>query len=261
MAPLLLRYLAIALCTVVALGHAGAQIVNVQGQLAKPPSTDGVSGQVELKLDLRRGNNELSQIGGSGAVLLRRGPLLALALARGEYGESRGITLSEKTFEHLRARYTIDCRWRWEAFAQHEYDAFRRLSLRALAGTGPAVQLVDTKDLGVLAGAAYMLEFEQLDRRTGTLDAGDRTVSSRASFYLTGAEKLGAGVSIVQTVYLQPRIGDPGDLRVLAEASVTTQLSSRIALTDGVVLAYDRTPPDGVQRTDLALTLGVLVKF
>ena len=241
---------------------AAAQIVNVQGQLAKPPEKDGVTGQVELKLDWREGNNTFFDIGGSGSLLYRRGRLLGLALVRGEYGNARdGIAIARKTFEHLRSRVTIDCRWRWEAFVQHEYDAFRRLSVRAIAGTGPALQLVNEPRVALLAGAAYLLESERLDEREGTTDAGARSVASRASVYLTGTELLGSGVSITQTVYVQPRLDDPGDVRLLGELSLTSKLSKRIALTDGFVVAYDRTPPEGIRRYDTQLKVGLLVTF
>jgi hypothetical protein len=240
---------------------ASAQIVNVQGQLAKPPDKNGVTGQVELKLDWREGNNQLFSLGASASTLIKHDRLLVLALARGEYGESQGLTLSRKTFEHVRARYTIDCRWKWEAFVQHEYDAFRRLTVRGVVGTGPALQLADTEHVAVLAGVAYMLEGEQLDEREGTIDAGRRAVSHRASAYVTGAEMLGSGVSIVQTIYVQPRLDDPGDLRLLGELSVTSKLTTHIALTDGLTVAYDRTPPDGIKRYDMALKVGLLVTF
>ena len=242
--------------------HADAQIVNVQGQLAKAPERDGVTGQLELKVDWREGNNSFFDVGGSGALLYRRGRLLGVALVRGEYGNAGGgIPIARKSFEHLRARVTLDCRWRWEAFAQHEYDAFRRLSVRAVAGTGPALQLVNSSRVAVLAGAAYLFELERLDTRPGTIDAGLRTLASRASFYATGTERLGAGVSIVQTLYIQPRLDDPSDIRLLGELSVTSKLSKRIALTDGLVVAYDRTPPDGIRRYDTQLKLGLLVTF
>ncbi|HWU87729.1 MAG TPA: DUF481 domain-containing protein [Kofleriaceae bacterium] len=242
--------------------HADAQIVNVQSLLAKPPPRDGVTGQLELKLEWREGNNTFFDVGGDGSVLLRRGHLLALAIARGEYGNAAGgVAIARKTFEHLRARVTLDCRWRWEAFAQHEYDGFRRLSVRLVTGTGPALQLVNQPHVAVLAGAAYMLEVERLDTRPGTIDAGLGTISSRASFYATGTEDLGASSAIVQTVYVQPRLGDPGDLRLLGELSVTSKLSKRFALTDGFVVAYDRTPPDGIRRYDTQLKLGLLVTF
>jgi hypothetical protein len=240
---------------------AHAQIVNVQGALAKPPASDGATGQVELKLNWREGNNPLFDIGGAGSVVGRSGTLLGLLLARGEDGTSRGITLTRKTFEHARARIELDTRWRWEAFAQHEYDQFRRLSLRAVGGTGPALQIIDDKAIGLLAGAAYLYEYERLDTRPGTIDAGLRTTTHRASVYLTGHEEPGTGVLIVETVYAQPRLDRPGDLRVLGELSVQSKLASRIALKDSFTVAYDRTPPDGVQRYDTQLEAAVVVTF
>jgi hypothetical protein len=236
-----------------------AQIVNVQGQLAKAPEHDGANGQLELKLDWREGNNSLFDVGASGALIVRQGRWLGLAIASGQYATSRGTTLTQKAFEHIRARYTIDCRWRWEAFAQHEYDKFRRLSVRALLGTGPALQIVNEPTLGLLAGAAYMTELEQFDKRDGTIDAGARAVNHRASVYLTGIEKIGSQVAIVETIYIQPRLDDPRDLRLLGELSLTTKLSKRIALIDGFSIAYDRTPPDGVKRLDTQLKIGLLV--
>ena len=92
--------------------------------------------------------------------MLHRGRCwLVLALARGEYSEGRGVKLAEKTFEHLRVL--------WEAFVQHEYDAFRRLSLRAVAGTGPALRLVERTRGSLTAGVAYLVEHCGLDPRSG----------------------------------------------------------------------------------------------
>ncbi len=241
--------------------EARAQIVNVQGQLAKAPEKDAVVGQLEGKIDWREGNNPLFQVGGTAALLIHEGKFLGLVLVRAEYGVSNGVDLSRKTFEHVRARYSFDCRWKWEAFAQHEFDRFRRLSIRAVAGTGPAVQIVNEKTFAMLAGAAYLFELEQLDNRPMTTDAGERTIFHRASFYLTGVEKIGEQLSIVQTLYAQPRLGDPDDVRVLAELSVTSKLSKRVALTDAMTIAYDRTPPDGIKRFDTQLTIGLLATF
>lgn len=240
---------------------AAAQIVNVQGQLAKPPDRDGITGQAELKLDWREGNNPLFDIGGTGSVLVRRGRVLGLAIVRGGYGTSRGLTLTKRTFEHVRTRVTLSCVWRWEAFAQHEYDQFRRLAVRALVGTGPALQILDTKRVGLLAGAAYMFELEHLDERMGTTDAGDRSVAHRVSAYLTGTQNLSATVSLAQTVYVQPRLDEPSDVRVLGELSVTSKLTKRIALSDAFTVAYDRTPPEGVKTYDTQLRVSVIVTF
>jgi hypothetical protein len=243
---------------------AHAQIVNVQGALANPPPSDSITGQLEAKLSWRTGNNPLFDIGGAGSVLVRRGPVLGLTLARGEYGTSRGLTLTRKSFEHVRTRVALDGSWRWEVFAQHEYDQFRRLSLRALVGTGPALQIVDTRPIAVLTGVAYILEYEHLDDRAGASDAGARTTAHRASAYVTGRQNVGDvgdGVTIVETLYAQPRIDEPRDVRLLGELAVVSKLSSRVALKNSFNLAYDHTPPEGVERTDTALELAVVVTY
>ena len=238
---------------------AAAQIVNVQGALAKPPADDGVTGKLELKVDWRTGNNPLLDIGGGASVLGKRGDLLALAVVRGGYGTSRGLTLTKKSFEHLRLRYAIDCHWRWEAFAQHEYDAFRRISIRALVGSGPAFRFFATRPATVLAGAAYMFELEDLDGRAGATDAGERSLFHRASFYVTGTHEIGESASITETVYVQPRLRHPSDVRVFAEVALTSKLSRRLALSDALTFAYDRTPPDEIERLDTQLVVSLIL--
>lgn len=253
--------LAMLLVQLAFLRQADAQIVNVQGQLAKPPEKDGVTAQAELKLDWREGNNPLFDIGGQGSVLVRRGRVLTLAIVRGGYGTSQGLTLTKKTFEHVRTRVFLSCVWRWEAFVQHEYDQFRRLSVRGIAGTGPALQILNTKDFGLLAGAAYMYEVERLDEREGTSDAGEESTSNRVSTYLTGTQNVGEAISFAETIYVQPRITDAGDLRILGEASITSKITKRIAMSNAFILAYDRTPPDGIKTYDTQLRVSVLVTF
>lgn len=240
-------------------GVANAQIVNVQGALAKPPEKDGISAQVEARFDWRAGNNPLVDLGGATNVLARKGRLLGLAIVRGEYGRGQDSTFKRKTFEHLRARATIDCRWRWEAFVQHELDAFRRLSVRALGGTGPALQILNTQAGSMLAGAAYMFEYEILDEKADAPDAGARSTAHRGSFYLTGTEKLGETVALNQTIYVQPRLDAFSDVRALAELSVTSKITERIALTQALVAAYDSRPPSGIERYDTQLRFSVLV--
>jgi hypothetical protein len=246
---------------------AAAQIVNVLGSLATEPAA-GWSGQLTTTVDWRTGNTDLVLVGGSATALHRRGRALGLAILRGEYGEGNGTRLSQKSFEHLRLRVALDAprapspaaapaapRWLWEVFAQHEYDAFRRLSVRALAGTGPAVRLVRRARGSVVAGLAYLLEYERLDARAGVADPGATSLAHRASAYLTGSVHLDARLTATATAYAQPRVDAPGDLRLLTEATLTSKLSSRLSLTNRLTVARDASPPDGIEATDTALKL------
>lgn len=257
---------------------AHAQIVNVQGALTNVP--EGITGTGEVKFDWREGNNALFDLSGTGTLRVNEGRLLALVLARGGYGESRGFVLTRKSFEHARTRIglcdptyvqqrrrepprKLSCRWKWEAFVQHEFDQFKRLTFRAIAGTGPAFQIFETDDheFGLLAGAAYLFNYERLDTRPGTIDAGKTLNEHRASFYLTGKQQLSSHVTLIETVYAQPRLDELSDLRMLGEFTVQTKLQAHIALTNGITVAYDDRPPDGIVAYDTELRIGVLVTW
>ncbi len=257
-----MRSVVLAVLLVVAAGRsAAAQIVNVQGALAKQPAEDGVSGELSLKVNWREGNNPILDVGAGGSTVVRHGRWLGLAMARGGYGKSRGVLLTRKTFEHVRARVTLDPQWRWELFAQHEYDQFRRLRFRALSGTGPAYQIVDRPAFGLLAGAAYMLEVEELDDRMGTTDGGARSLAHRASAYVTGHQGANPNVDIVETLYFQPRLDAPGDFRLLGELAVQSKLGSRFSLRTALTVAFDSTPPQELVRYDTALEVALVVSL
>ena len=249
------------LCVIASRGTARAQIVNVQGALVNVPQ--GISGTAEVKFDWREGNNALFDINGTGTLRVNEGRVLGLVLARGGYGESRGFVLTRKSFEHARTRIRIDCRWKWEVFVQHEFDQFKRLTFRAIAGTGPAFQIFETsdKEFGLLAGAAYLFNYERLDTRPGTIDAGKRLNEHRASFYLTGKQQLSSHVTLIETVYAQPRLDAASDLRMLGEFTVQTKLHEKVALTNGFTVAYDAAPPDEIVAYDTELKVGVLVTW
>jgi putative salt-induced outer membrane protein YdiY len=113
----------------------------------------------------------------------------------------------------------------------------------------------------VLVGAAYLFEYERLDHRDGVSDSGARRTAHRASIYITGHEDLSTGVAIVETFYVQPRLDQPSDLRMLGELAVQSKLTGHVALKDGFTVAYDRTPPDGVKRYDTALEVSLIATF
>lgn len=239
---------------------ARAQIVNVQGSLAGEPKA-GVSGQATAGLDWQTGNTSLIRVAGAGSAIYARPSWLALVLVRGEYSKGEGVTLGEKTFEHLRGRRTLTARLLWEVFVQHEYDAFRRLSVRALAGTGPAYRLIRHAHGSLTTGLAYLVEYEQLSELADAADSGATAVHHRASAYLTGSLGFDDDLVATQTVYAQPRLDHPGDVLLLSESSLTSRLTARLSLVNSFVLAYDASPPAQIASLSTALKLGFAVSF
>jgi hypothetical protein len=240
---------------------AAANIVNIQGSLAAEPEP-GLSGTVAATADWRTGNTDLVQVGGSAALLYRYGRIIGLGLVRAEYGEGEGVTFSERTFEHARLRVGLDdrSRWMWEVFAQHEYDAFRRLEVRALAGTGPALRVIDAKNAWAVIGIAYLVEYERFDDGPYP-DSDRRAVAHRGSAYATASLAVDAAITASETVYVQPRLDEPTDLRFLSETSITSKLRTWLAITSSFVIAVDRTPPESIDRVDTQLKTSLAVSW
>lgn len=236
---------------------AAAQIVNVQA-LFEEKADPGPSGSVELSADWRTGSTALFSIRGALVGQWRAEPHTWLAVVRGEYTFVNGERIVSRVLEHLRYRYRFSEWLAAESFLQHEFDEFRRLQARGLLGAGPHFTLKGTEDLGLVLGVAAMLEYEQL-RHDGEPDAGRRWTDLRVSSYALVRVKLMENVSLLETVYAQPRVARPSDIRLLNETALAVTPNAYLTLSLGFTLSYDAAPPATVSPLDTQLrtTLGL----
>ena len=237
----------------------GAQIVNVLPMTAE--AEEGFGGGVEGGADWRTGNTELLLLSGKLQALWRKGDHLALALARGEFGLSRGETIVSNQLEHLRYRTTLPGPWALETFVQHDANRFRRLALRALVGAGPRVEAIDADHVRLYFGLAVMLEHERLGDETGNADASEETTVLRASSYLVFELDLGERLRFAQTTYAQPRLDAPGDIRILSDWSLQTLVRKHLTFKTTFLASYDSEPPESVQGLDTRLVASLALAF
>ena len=240
--------------------EAAAQIVNVQALFDEATSPLGVSGAAELSLDWRTGSTELLVARGTVLGQWRTEKHTVLGVVRGEYGYAQDTLIVSRFLEHARYRYRFTPWLAAETFLQHELDAFRRLRLRGLAGAGPRFTLWSTEAGSLVLGAAVMLEYEQL-RNDGEPDAGQERLDPRLSSYVMGRVELMKNMSLVETLYVQPRLTRWADVRVLNETLLTVHPNERFTFSMGFVLTYDAAPPATVSRFDTQLRSAVGVKF
>ncbi len=244
--------------------RAHAQIVNVQSLLGQD-LPEGFSGNLDAGADWRTGNTDLLLVQGAATLRYKHEDHLVFAIVRSAYSRvgsgDDAQQIIGNTFEHLRYRWKLSPRITAEAFGQHEYDQFRRLQLRALVGAGARLTLLANPKAGLVLGVAYMLEQEQLGEKEGTTDGGHRYTASRASTYLLFTSALNDVVTFVDTVYWQPRLGDPSDFRLLDETQLQVKLSEHVTFKTAFVLAHDASPPQTVEKTDTALQTGISIKF
>lgn len=216
----------------------------------------GFSGSVELSYANRTGNTDLSEGGLTLGLHWRGGPRAALALASVEAGRGRAETTVNRGFVHLRGMRdlsSLSSRIAWEAFLQHEYDRLARLTARSLVGTGPRFTLLERGRTTAHLGIAYMFEREEVDV---LLASGEPRVrrNHRVSTYLAVAVGAGERVAFGNTVYVQPRLGEADDVRVLEEAMLKVGIVGALSLKVALTVRYDGQPPAGVKDLDTALT-------
>lgn len=238
---------------------AAAEIQNVQSALATEPP-QGLSGSVNASADWRTGNVEFLFVSLAAAARFRVGNDLWIALANIDRKTSGEATIVERTFEHLRYRHILSERWLVEAFAQHEFDGVKRLRIRTLVGVGPRLELLHGKSYGVGLGVAYMFEFEQLQQDM-EIDAGDTDLANRASSYLVGSYEVNDNFQLVGTFYVQPRLTDVNDYRLLDETSVVLKATDHISFSTTFVVAYDSRPPATIDSLDTALKSAISISF
>lgn len=239
---------------------ASAQIHNVQSILATEPE-EGLSGSLSGSADWRTGNISFLFLSATPVARYRAGDHLIVGIVRGERKSSAGTLLVSRTFEHLRYRYSITERLLVEGFGQHEYDGIKRLTIRALGGAGAKVDIVHGKNYGVGVGLAYMFEYELLSEAEMVTDSGEDDFAHRASSYLVGHYELDERVGLVETFYVQPRLNDPSDIRLLSDSGLTIAVTTKLSLTTAFSVAWDSEPPETVNKLDTALTTTVTYSF
>lgn len=241
---------AAALLVLAGAGRAPAQ-VNTES-FRGVADADGVSGSVELSFANRTGNTDLLEGGAAARLGWKQGRRTTLFVTDLSVGKARDATTINRGFAHLREVYRVTPRLAWEGFVQHEYDKFARLSARSLVGTGPRLTLVDRPGGSAHLGLAWMLERERLDVPAGAPDP--RTDHAhRASAYLALEGRVNDRLSVVNTAYVQPRIGRARDTRVLNEAALKVALAGAMSLKVTFSVRYDGEPPTGVKHVDTAL--------
>ena len=252
------RWLAFA-CALTMPGAAVAQIVDVQSRFSIEPKP-GLHGALQGSADWRTGNTEYLSVRGTGSVSWRFDRHLMLALVLAEHGVSNGQVTLAHLFEHLRYRFHWTALLRPEAFGQHEIDYFRRLQLRALLGAGLRLVAFEGKDRLLAFGAALMLEREVL-RNDGLPDAGQATSDVRVSSYALLRVGLMENVNLVETVYVQPRVDRPSDLKLLEETTLQLKVNALLAVNVAFNLDWDTAPPATVKPLDTQVVSSLVLSF
>ncbi len=242
-----------------------AQIVNVAPtlEISRP---EGISGEAVQSFSWRTGNTESLQLQFEVGAFLRRNRSNLMFKMSGRYESAGGASFDSRIMEHLRYRFDF-CEWLGQEFyVQHEYNQFRRLRLRVLAGTGPRIKLVARRFFSATVGTAWMFEYVRLDFAKNddgsfTDDSGDTEVNHRWSSYLMLNLAVSGRVQVVEITYVQPCFNEMSDFRLFSEIGFVFKLVGALSFKIGGSISYDAHPPAQVKRLDTTVSNSLSFSF
>ncbi len=210
----------------------GAQIVNIEDRRQRH-DTLGWFGQLDLGLSWTQNIGSVLTVS-AGARLDRVAPRNNWILI-GSYQVVRAADQNfiNDGFGHLRHGRPINDWLTWETFGQLQYNERLRLNLRALAGTGPRLRLLEREATQAYFGMTYMYEYDEL--ASSEIFYRDHRLSN----YLSLNAQPAAGLKIAHTTYYQPRLPDFDFARVSSVTTLTFGISRRLSFTSRFSVTHD----------------------
>ncbi len=233
--------------------------VNIEALRRDDPPL-GSSGSFSGDLTVRTGNVDFIQVGLSGRHNVVTDGVTTLLIGDGGIGLLGSSRFASSGLLHYRRTYRV-LEWVWpEWYAQANYDRAQLLRFRTVVGGGARTPVArgDWGQFG--AGTGVMLEHERLKLDEAAVHPR-RTTTIRSSTFLTLRLSPAEQLVVTSTTYLQPRVGNPGDVRVLESFRLASPISEQLALTVSFDMRYDSDPPDGIARLDTTLRTGVTYTY
>lgn len=232
--------------------HSSFSFINIE--TLRQQNQDGFLGSAGLRISGSTGNT--NKVTGSvstlNAYLSEKREILALADYR--YGASRGTKDTNNGRFHLRHTHLLKNFSDVETFAQYQFDEFRKLNSRGLAGANLRTSLFKSEKQYLNLGTG--LFYERQDRAIGS-DKNDTRINAYLSYVYQSSENFEAYL----VAYYQPVLSRTQDARVNGDTGIEFKLSSKVSLTQQVQLSYDNDPPQGVFTTDVIYFSGLSIRY
>jgi hypothetical protein len=253
---LTLRYSGLLLIVLAApLPLPGSAQVNVEALRQEDPPL-GYSGTFGGDLTLRTGNVELVQVDLNARRYMVTESVTRLMVGNGGLGLQGGSRFASSGLLHYRETYRYNDPISPEWYGQLNYDRPQLLDFRVVTGGGARTSFANGEWGEFGMGAALFLEHERLDLSDAAVHE-NRTTAIRGSYFLTLRLVPNENLVITSTTYLQPVVGNWGDLRTLANFRVAASVTDELDLTVSFDLRYDGRPPDEISALDTSLRTGL----
>lgn len=232
-----------------------AQIVNIENRRIYE-DTSGWSGSLDGGFSAQQNTKLFYSLNFRPRAQFKNHKNHFLALGDLNYTAADGQTFANSGMVHLRyARRIKESTWKWENYAQVQYNQLLDQKVRSLAGSGLRWKFIDKNNVRGFFGTSLFYEYEEL--RVEKTFSNDVRWSNYLSWFLPYKKNL----NFTGTTYYQPLITNLSDFRFSGNYGLSVVVSKHFDLRFDWSIFYDSKPPVNVPNLVFSTSAGFRVKL
>lgn len=233
----------------------GAQIVNIENKRIYDDSA-GWSGVLEASFSFVQNKEAFYNLNAKSRIQFKSENKKHYVFLLGDFFYSGGQKVyANSGMGHLRYAYRIkNSGWKWETYAQVQYNQLLNQRIRALTGTGLRVKISDKRGLRAFVGSSIFYEYEEI--QPNNQFNTDFRWSSYLSWFMNFKHFSFSGTS-----YYQPLINDLSDHRFSGLYAFSTHITKKLRFKTELSVFFDSNPPEDVRSTISSFQVGLGYDF
>ena len=235
--------------------HFHAQVVNIENKRIYD-DTSGWSGNVEASFSAQQTKDLLYAVNFKHLIQYKTRKHYYLIMSDLRYSGGR-IVYANSGMAHARYAYRIkDGPWKWESYAQIQYNQLLLQKSRSLVGSGLRWKFYDQKESKFFAGSSVFFEYEEIQAEP--TDVFNRTFrwSNYLSWFINRPH-----YAFTAATYYQPSLADFRDYRISGQYTYLFKLKKRIDFKFELTGFYDSKPPETVRDFTFSSTFGIVLRL
>lgn len=213
--------------------------------------------KVGVSLETVRGNTDKDNYKGSCKVTYDNNEtFVSFIEVTGTYGETNGVEDTKKAYLHYRYIYAISPKkLRAELFLQAQFDKFKEIESRKLAGLGFRLKLYKflEKGEGYIGLGSFYEEIKYLQ----SSDLRNFVLSD----YITYKVDFAKDKTLTYRLDFQHVYNNIDDYLLIQKLALKIKLDKRLSLVIDMIHDVDSAPVDGVAKNNFTQTTGLVYSF
>jgi len=235
--------------------YSSAQVVNIENKRIYDDTT-GLSGALEGTFSAQRTRDLLYTLAFKTLVQYKSKTKKHYYLLLNDLRYSAGdVVYANSGMSHFRYAYRIkNSPWKWESYAQVQYNQLLLQKLRALGGTGIRWKFYDKNNAKFFVGTSFFYEYEEIQPEIEFNN--DVRWSNYLSWFIVKPT-----YSFTAATYYQPNVADFKDFRLSGQYTFLFKLKRKVDFKVEFTNFYDSRPPVTVRNFVFSSTFGFVVRL